>query len=167
MIYSIKQVRYSGVNDGNTWRNQQTLTQADSPDEIRDIPVDLGTFLSTVLRIWAGPTHTPVQITLIILSQFHHHISYFKVDSHSFKSCVSSLLSNHCQSSVNDSQTVTTTHADTNQKFIRSTIFIKELCCKKMSATSLHIFLPSFLSIFPYFLYEDLGCAWTWCRPEV
>ncbi len=84
---------------------KHTLTQTDSHDETRDIPVDLGTFLSTVLRIWAGPTHTPVQITLIILPQFHHHISYFKVDSHSFKSCVSSLLSNHCQSSVNDSQT--------------------------------------------------------------
>ena len=102
MTHSIKQARYSGVKDGNTWRNQaHTLAQADSHDETRDIPVGLGTFSSTVLRIWAGPTHTQVQITLIIMPQFHHRISYLKVDSHCFfKSCVSSLMSNHWKSSV-------------------------------------------------------------------
>jgi len=79
---------------------KHTLTQVDSDDETRDIPDYWRTFLSTVLRIWARPTHTQVQITLIILPQFHHHISYFQVDSHCFfKSCVSSVLSNHWRSS--------------------------------------------------------------------
>ena len=58
MTYSMKQVRYSGVKDGNTSHNQgYTLTQADSHDETQDIPVYLGPFLSTVLRIcvWTNP----------------------------------------------------------------------------------------------------------------
>ena len=143
---------------------KHTLTQVDSDDETRDIPDYWRTFLSTVLRIWARSTHTQVQITLIILPQFHHHISYFQVDSHCFfKSCVSSVLSNHWRSSgtrladcdhnsrwYETENLLEVQYSSTNYA---ATLSLEWGCsgASVMSATSLYIFLPSFLSIFPYF----------------
>jgi hypothetical protein len=82
MKYSMKQVRYSGVQDGHTSHNQaHTLTQADSQDETQGIPV--GTILFDCLVNMSMDQPTLRYRLPDHLSQFHQHISYVKVNSHS------------------------------------------------------------------------------------
>jgi hypothetical protein len=100
VTYSIKQVRYSGVNDGNT-----PIKHTPSHEQIRM------TRLKTSELIWDhccrlscayphGPTHTQVQITWSFVSISSSHFIFQGKLTLLLKSFVAGLLTNPCQNSV-------------------------------------------------------------------
>jgi hypothetical protein len=64
MTYSMKQVKYSGVKDGNTSHDQaHTRTQADSEDETQGSHFIWDHSCRLSCEYEHGPTHAQVQIT--------------------------------------------------------------------------------------------------------
>jgi len=181
VTYNIKQVRYSGVNDGNT-----SIKHTPSHKQIHTMRLKTSQFIwdhscRLSFAYAHGPTHAQVQITWSSVSISSSSISSFQ-GKHTLlpKSFVSGLLTNPRQNYVTIHRLWPQLTLIDNWNFTRSTSIQRSMLKMfrpswsgvrrpKRYATHVGYLFPHLTSliIFPSFFQEDVSCAWIWSRPEV